>query len=146
MFCMNCGQELPDDASYCLRCGKGQKGNVSSAKQDYETYEILWNTFKTPANLGKKFGRGKGIFYAEAIGPNGRYCAGESPPYQGITYEGEPWYSGGPISSKKLSLEAEASASAAFDELVKKLSAEGWEFVRTEDDWWYKRFRRKLSP
>lgn len=28
MFCVNCGTELPDDANFCLKCGKSQKEKV----------------------------------------------------------------------------------------------------------------------
>lgn len=29
MFCFHCGKELPDDAAYCMRCGKLQHGEVA---------------------------------------------------------------------------------------------------------------------
>src|SRR5947209_4402220 len=31
MFCVNCGKELPDDANFCLACGKPQRSTLQQA-------------------------------------------------------------------------------------------------------------------
>jgi hypothetical protein len=36
MFCINCGYDLPDEATFCLKCGKPQ------TKQGAEPYEIIF--------------------------------------------------------------------------------------------------------
>ncbi len=34
MFCVNCGNELPDDANFCLKCGKPQQASGSVVSQE----------------------------------------------------------------------------------------------------------------
>ena len=53
MFCSSCGTELPDDASFCLKCGRPQKQSAtrSSPTTEYEfcTLQIVaagWNDLK----------------------------------------------------------------------------------------------------
>jgi hypothetical protein len=40
MFCPYCGRQLPDDAKFCLNCGKSLSGDVSP-KRDYEEDEFI---------------------------------------------------------------------------------------------------------
>ena len=45
MFCYNCGTQLPDEATFCSKCGKPQKQGAQVAeptqiKESWETCEI----------------------------------------------------------------------------------------------------------
>jgi predicted amidophosphoribosyltransferase len=31
MYCMRCGQQLPDDANFCLKCGLAQRSDAIAA-------------------------------------------------------------------------------------------------------------------
>lgn len=48
MFCMNCGQQLPDGAKFCLECGTSQ-GAVSNKATSPETIRISENKAFVPA-------------------------------------------------------------------------------------------------
>ena len=48
MFCINCGQELPDVAKFCLYCGTPQ-GEVSSPLSNHETINLNDNRSFVPA-------------------------------------------------------------------------------------------------
>ena len=76
MFCMNCGKELPDDANFCLKCGKPQNASALAEVEEpvWETCEIVWNYKKKGGMLSND----KLMFWAKAIGPKGEYNAGES--------------------------------------------------------------------
>ena len=40
MFCMNCGQQLPDGAKYCLRCGTPQGAVSPTGTTQAETINL----------------------------------------------------------------------------------------------------------
>src|SRR5256885_12810356 len=77
MYCGNCGKELPNDANFCLKCGKPQGATVQAEVPFWEMCEIYF--FDKP----KGFFSSAGQFWAEAIGPKGRYNAGASEPLKG---------------------------------------------------------------
>jgi hypothetical protein len=48
MFCVNCGTQLPDDANFCLKCGKAQANGThtnvnNSIRWDYKDILIPLN-------------------------------------------------------------------------------------------------------
>lgn len=137
MYCIACGTEIPNEANYCSHCGKAQKDNLSSKSEEattWETCEIVWDTKK----LKKGFLQSQHydtFFWAKAVGPNGIYDAGKSgvfdqyrPPVDNFADE-KDW----------------KIAKAEVDTLVDLLAKDGWEFVGTQQLWYQKRFRRKVS-
>ncbi len=49
VFCTECGTELPDDANFCLKCGKAQKnssGSVQPSKQRNDEVELYRTEIK----------------------------------------------------------------------------------------------------
>ena len=46
MYCMRCGQQLPDDVNFCLTCGLAPRPGVAAAmsvaEPRWETREIRW--------------------------------------------------------------------------------------------------------
>jgi hypothetical protein len=69
MFCSNCGTQIPDDASFCSKCGKSQSAGFSTGEIKWETCEIAYK--QTTNGIVWEIGH----FYAEAIGPIGVYEA-----------------------------------------------------------------------
>src|SRR5947209_11756351 len=68
MYCKNCGTQLPDDASFCLKCGTPQQAGVQAQTEvpQWETCEIHWeNTTKGFFSMSTL------RFWAERIGPDG---------------------------------------------------------------------------
>jgi hypothetical protein len=119
MFCTGCGQNLPNDANFCLKCGKPQKQGLQSPIQKYETCETGMKEIK----VSGFFSRRKYVYIAKAIGPNGAYIAAESS--ISFTYD----------------VHGQKNQEKSIDELVNKLAKDGWEFVG-ESNWTLKRFRR----
>lgn len=93
MTCPSCGASLQFPkgldritCSYCETQLAVQSGGDFSelrvAEQretwQWETCEIVWKKVKSPA----LFGMHKSKFWADAIGPNGKYNAGESPVFE----------------------------------------------------------------
>src|SRR4051794_40100341 len=68
MYCAYCAQELPDDALFCLRCGKPQRPGVNSAP----TRGPALATIRTGinANLSFRVMRRWRSYIVEDIGPN----------------------------------------------------------------------------
>jgi hypothetical protein len=124
MFCINCGTELPDEANFCLRCGKPQEEGVKVEEPRWETCEILHTTLNAPW-----FGDYEKQFWAAAIGPQGKYNAGESPVFESL-------YTSPSGSSQE--------AIDAHDALIKTLLEDGWEPIGDRRYWWGDRFRRRV--
>lgn len=133
MYCSRCGTDIPDEANYCWECGKPQKPDAIPVLPRYETCEIAWDEVKVH--------RAKTVdlmFWANAVGKDGAYNAGESDVFSqryfvlGRLYDGP----NGHI----------AECANAHAALVKKLIDEGWESTPDRGAMWYQlRFRRLLS-
>ncbi len=41
MYCMDCGQQLPDDANFCSKCGVPQKAGITAASPRPESLTLL---------------------------------------------------------------------------------------------------------
>jgi predicted amidophosphoribosyltransferase len=55
IYCSHCGKELPDDASFCMKCGKPLKGGVVSPQTplmrwEYKDLVIRLNDIKEKGN------------------------------------------------------------------------------------------------
>ena len=138
IYCMQCGKELPDDANFCLKCGKPVKDAVTvtsqaQAAQRWEYCEILC---KEAGFLGSK-----SYFAAQAVSSKGRYEAARSTKKLRTTPVSFTGSSTGyapdidSIGSKPL-------AEAALDEIMSKLSADGWELTGQKGMWWEHKYRR----
>jgi hypothetical protein len=131
MFCANCGTRLPDDASFCVKCGKPQRPGAQPLQQQpqWERCQIEWD------DLGGFLTR-SARFWADAIGPKGSYNAGTSREFGLSFFEGhdprpEPY---------------DKNHVAALTELVGKLVREGWEPSETQGPAWFShRFQRRVK-
>lgn len=125
MFCSNCGTQLPDDANFCMKCGKQLKEGLSQPELQPETCEITCATLRKPL-----FGDYTLQFWAEATGPNGHYNADES-----LVFKGPGW----------VDLESPQTR-AALHSLIEKLGKDGWESLDTHGECSYSyRFRHRTT-
>ncbi len=136
MFCYNCGIQLPDEASFCWKCGKPQKqeSETTEPKQGEESKLEICEIVSKKVRQGGVFSGDSFIFWARAIGPKGQYDAGQSETFTGY-YGGSYSY---PDSERNDNQDA---LKGLIDELVK----DGW--APTGDrgsDWWSYRFRRRI--
>jgi hypothetical protein len=78
MYCLNCGTKLPDDASFCWKCGKPQRPDAQPKEVKRETCEIAVGMPATLYNVAfPVFGYTRRIV-AKAIGPQGPYIAAQT--------------------------------------------------------------------
>jgi len=133
MYCIKCGTELPDEADFCWKCGKPQKGEaqVSPAEPPrWETCELKYEVVSKGFLLISPTVR----IFADAIGPDGRYVAGTTPELKGRK---GPY---GDVEPGRDDRESERAVAA----LEKKLVKDGWDYVGFYSDfgWFAKKFRR----
>ncbi len=134
MNCPNCGKQLPEDANFCLQCGKPLQpgGQVQVQAPPYETCEIRYSQTRQ----GILF-RGEGVFWARARGPRGEYNAGSM-----TFWSSKAWAD---YASRN-----DPAAMQAYKALVTKLESDGWERVPAtrslnssgHTQWWNDHFRR----
>ena len=130
MFCKHCGKKLAEDARFCDNCGKPTSEQNQSATVQWETCAIEWWSKWLPLGLDPRF-----QFQAMATGPKGYYKVAESKivtKYLGIQTDEQLQKGGG------------KEVTAAFDELIKRLIADGWEITGRGVYWWDQRFRRPV--
>jgi len=123
MFCSGCGTQLPDDANFCVKCGKPQKPGVQTEEPKWETCEISDDAESSGIN---RLFSVRTYYWAAAIGSKGLYNAGESE-----TFDAAPRVEG-------------RKQTSAHANLIRKLVADGWEPTGMRGENWYSdRFRRK---
>lgn len=138
MLCINCQTQLPDNASFCLKCGTPQKGNTRFNERKYEYCEIDYEespmgclgfiiryiigtlTFNQMLDY---------IFVATSVGPQGRNRLYFTKKF-----------------ASSLGMPQTKNALANLDALMNHMLKEGWEPTETRGQWWYQyRFRREIT-
>jgi hypothetical protein len=131
MYCKACGKQIPDDSSFCSKCGASQGASTTvAAEPTWETCEIYFYKTRETSWWGGEDYR----FWAEAIGPKGTYNAGHSD-------EIKKMYAGPGSTDKK----DRAKYDQALAGLVRKLTADGWEPLTRGEYWYSHRFRRRVK-
>lgn len=127
IYCPQCGKELPDDANFCMKCGKPLTGGTQPTPQQEPLWEYC-TTGKRQVKDGGIFHHSEYVMAARAVNPlRGTYDVAESDRF--IDHQGIP--------DEKLV--------PYFDQLVKQLTADGWVLLPPESPWWYSRkFRRRV--
>lgn len=122
VHCTACGQELPDDARFCSRCGAPQGAAPTEAgpPTHWESARIVW----------QKLGLVSERFEAEVTTPGGTYRICD-PSRETFAADKRT----GPRRNDALTVSSHRS-------LVERLIREGFEPVGVGDQWWMERFRR----
>jgi hypothetical protein len=129
VYCASCGTHLPDDANYCLKCGRPQREEVKGTAFRWETCTI------DIAYTKRGFLTQKVKLWADATGPRGSYRVAESPDF-------EPYF-GQPLWDEKAQ---HSKVQQPLNELISKLLSEGWEPLPNKGELWYNlRFRRRAN-
>lgn len=126
MFCSNCGINLPDDANFCMKCGKPQKPDL---QEQAEMCEIRLNY--------EDKGRWKGIifrFEAVVVGKNRRVVAtSETIPSQGQRFDRQEIAATYNYSNLLINQVAQE----VLDKLIDVLAADGWKVLAAQGKYWY---------
>jgi len=130
MYCRNCGTELPDNANYCLKCGKPQVADIAQLEESrWEKCEIEREYLTSTIAGAMGWGGNKVCFEAKAIGVDGFYIAGKSEVFKELNVDA-------PITKEIPILEV----------LVAKLAKDDWEPMETKGEHWYSyRFKRLVK-
>ncbi len=134
IYCMHCGTQLPDIASFCLKCGKPVKDATTSNVQPEPRWEYCEIVCQTAGFLGRK-----SYFAGQSVGAQGVYIAARStktfgtiPTSRGDAPETNAWGS-------------ERKSKEALNELIAILSADGWQPSGKGEEWWEYKYRRQVS-
>jgi hypothetical protein len=138
IYCMQCGKELPNDARFCLNCGKPVKDVPSSNIQQESRWEYCEIVCKVAGFLGLK-----SYFVAQAASSRGRYAALRS----ANLFEAQNVFrvsKGGATGDvpNTGSRKQEEKARIALDEIMSKLFVDGWQLTGQKGDWWELAYRR----
>lgn len=141
IYCMQCGKELPDDANFCLKCGKPVGGTVQSAPQSEPKWEYCEIVYDDPISKRKK--RWAKTYYdiefwAKGVRSTGTFNALPNEEFLGKIAELD-WDIVFP------SAESEEDRKAV-DALIARLGETGWELLPNKGKNWFSyKFRRKVS-
>ena len=147
MQCLGCGASYESSYKFCPFCGRvAPEPDVLRVRMETPTFEYceispqptdpsgFWEWLNTFFSVFLGFGVTKFSFVALAVGPGGRYTAGQSAVVQGYSRTSDP-----PI----LNLE---EVQIAFDGLLAQLLAERWEAVGPAGEYWFSiRLRRRVE-
>jgi hypothetical protein len=127
MFCPKCGKTLPDDASFCLKCGAAQRprGKAVAADPRWETSEVHANKL-SDGNATTQW-----QFVVEADGPEGKRMLFASRAFASTSVD--------------LASGTEGTGyKEEMDQLFRTLTSDGWEPLPRGKNWFSYRFRRRV--
>lgn len=126
MTCPACSATLPPDANFCSRCGASLQAVDEVSKIRREICEIVRS-----GEEGNWFRAGDTYWEAIAVGPQGRYTAARSETCPRL----------GSALSRGIK-----RADVLLDQLIAKLTQEGWQPIPRGPEWYSYRFERYSSP
>lgn len=134
--CSSCTQDYQDKFEFCPHCGTPKRNpktlniqvNVSS-KDRWETCKIYCREWKNWLSKSLSIAYDEtisvGEFWANGVGPEGKYTVGESPIYR---------------------RDVRGDANLAHTFLINQLARDGWEATNiSSGSWWEMTLRRKIS-
>lgn len=135
MDCKNCGTQLPEDANFCLKCGRPQTDGATGGEPKLEVCIIDFSVEEKSGFLKPP----KIKFVAQAMNPYGKYITNHSPVINGErSYEVEF-----PPENNQEDYDA---ALQALTDLTHELEKSGWKMIGTTGKkYWQLRFRRQMK-
>lgn len=125
MICLNCGTQLPEDANFCSKCGKPQRGGTRTESHKWELCEIKVKFYR--GIFDSNFS-----FCAESIGPKGPYSISESKKFN--------------INPDAARLSQKETVQLSLNKLMTLLIQDGWELLPEQGSSWYSyKFRRPTT-
>lgn len=141
--CKGCGGSFDDSFRFCPYCGQAKpepdviKVEVSVSSDDkWETCQIRRYIYKEE-RVYEDVEVEEGYFWADGIGPNGTFSAGESPIFDVVYVKDKKTY--------KWNV-SRSGSTPAHDFLVNRLIKNGWEPDGSfGEKWWQNQFRRRYG-
>ena len=154
--CKGCGGSYDNQFKFCPHCGRAKPEpatiNINVTSDDvWEACEIILardkDSEKKFLNVSVKFSY---RFFAEAIGPKGRYQAAVSDILEQGNLFGwgqcDYYYYRGPDGmGSPIFMWKRDNAQQKLDILVKKLASDGWQPTSRGQEWYSERFKRKVK-
>lgn len=122
MFCSNCGTRLPDDANFCLKCGKAQHVGIQSPD------EAKWETCMIELSDPHDIRHYK--IWVDVVGANGKQVIMKRE-YKARFFEH--------------SADTSNRLGVIIKEIVNALVEDGWESTGKRAYWWQYTFKRPIS-
>jgi len=134
--CKGCGGSYDNNFQFCPHCGRAKPEQESLKVQVSVSLQDKWEICKI--YMGN-WNDGLGVFeirqfWAEAIGPNGKYLAGESEAFRHYL---NPNYSA--------AYHEDTYVDRYHTVLVNRLATDGWEAIPSSGEWWQIQFRRRVD-
>lgn len=130
MYCVKCGMQLSEDASFCLKCGAPQRADAASAA----TQEPLWETLEIEAEQPDK-GLASYAFVGRVHTHQGSYEFGRRE-FGGTRHE--------PI--ELVTGYHREYAQSILADINKEILQQGWERFPKGNFWYSNRYRRLIDP
>jgi len=135
--------QLPDDANFCLKCGKSvSASNPKPAEEKWETCEIVCENYESSMSVWEQTKA-----RAEARNNEKYYGAGVSRRVYKFTVKVFGQSGVSVIKTSRdyyLRDDPRQTASNEINEMVAELAKEGWEATGKGERWYGYRFRRKI--
>lgn len=134
MFCVHCGAELLRGIDRCPECGKAlfEVCEIGFDSVYYETYEVVFfgHVYKGRCrNEPPKLKFWAGVTEGPCVSAGTPCNVGESPSFEG---------------KKEVPESDNQEHTNALADLTKKLTEDGWQPLATGEQWYGRRFRRRV--
>jgi hypothetical protein len=133
IYCVSCGKELPDDANFCLKCGRDLRSNISQEANKKDDGALL--KIEGWAEVSRQVGPVKGIFFSK-----NNYVASPAKVYiktknlldhteQIIELTTVTFYLSGPndYRGEEFNMSADSAYEEAMKNFIYSLHREGWD-------------------
>ena len=138
-LCANCNTSYDDSFKFCPHCGNPK--SQTSDENEWEVCEIELYRIDEK-NLLSLLGAPKLIFYAMAIGVNGRYLADKSEP---LLPNGKGIFEHADYGIGQNDYIIQKGGQVKLNELINRLVQNGWQPLGKGTKSWSEKFRRKIK-
>jgi len=136
IYCSQCGEDHPGAANFCMKCGAPLKESFQPSgrpEPQWEYCEIVFDELQAGGITRREIIK----FWAQAIGAQGEYNAGEGPE---VYADKSGWRR-----VTKCVGQDRANYMPALNALIGQLSGHGWEPLSNRGSCWFSyKFRRQV--